>query len=211
MKNNILIGLLSILFLADVMLLSQESTHSLRVFTKPLLVPVITAIYLLNTHKQRPINPYFLAGLIFSFLGDTFLLFKWAFLPGLGCFLVAHVLYILSFIRHKVKNSYGYLPFILLYLGLLLYFLHPYLHEMEIPVMIYGVTISTMAYFSICTRNIWLIAGAIFFVISDSLLSFNLFVSYTAVTEQIVMGTYVLAQFFLVRGMIFGKQAPQTR
>lgn len=202
MKNNILVGVLALFFLADLILITQENLHSLRFFTKPLLVPVITAIYLLDIRKKAtPINRYFLAGLIFSFLGDTFLLFKWAFLPGLGCFLLAHVLYILSFVKLRKAKMIGSLPFILAYLGGLLFFLHPYLKEMEIPVIVYGVTISTMAYFSLCTKNNWLISGAILFVISDSLLSFNLFVNYTAIMEQVVMTTYVLAQISLVYGM----------
>lgn len=206
MKNNILAGILGILFLADLIFISREGWHELRFFTKPLLVPVIAAIYLSTKGQKTPINPFFFAGLIFSFLGDTLLLFQWAFLPGLGSFLLAHVLYIISFIRLKTANRYGYLPFILVYLGFLLYFLHPYLHEMEVPVIVYGITISTMAYFSLCTQNKWLILGAVLFVVSDSLLAFNLFVSYTAIMEQVVMATYVAAQFFLVRGISSSRQ-----
>ncbi|WP_430405326.1 lysoplasmalogenase [Fluviicola sp.] len=207
MKNNILVGVLALLFLADLILITQENLHSLRFFTKPLLVPLITATYLLDIRKKAtPINRYFLAGLIFSFLGDTFLLFKWAFLPGLGCFLLAHIWYILSFVKLRKAKMIGSLPFILAYLGCLLFFLHPYLKEMEIPVIVYGVTISTMAYFSLCTKNKWLISGAILFVISDSLLSFNLFVNYTPIMEQVVMTTYLLAQISLVYGMTPSKR-----
>ncbi|MNU93667.1 YhhN-like protein [compost metagenome] len=206
MKNKILLGILGILFILDLILISREEFHSLRFFTKPLLVPLITVIYLSGVAQKNAMNPWFLSGLIFSFLGDTFLLFKWAFLPGLGCFLLAHVLYILSFVKLRKTKIYGSIPFILLYLGFLLYFLHPHLHEMEIPVIVYGITISTMAYFSLCSKNNWLIAGAFLFVVSDSLLSFNLFVSYSAMMEQFVMATYVLAQLFLVRGMIFNKR-----
>jgi uncharacterized membrane protein YhhN len=206
MKNKILIGILVILFLMDLILITQENLHSFRFFTKPLLVPLITAIYLLGVRKKTAtINSYFLAGLIFTFLGDTFLLFKWGFLPGLGCFLLAHVLYILSFVKLRKAKMLGSLPFILVYLGLLLYFLHPYLKEMEIPVIVYGITISTMAYFSLCTKNKWLISGAFLFVVSDSLLSFNLFVNYSALMEQVVMTTYVLAQLSLVYGMTSNK------
>ena len=204
MKNKIGYVVLAVLFLADLVLLSREDLHFFRLFTKPLLVPVIIAIYL-SERKHAGINSYFLAGLIFSFLGDTFLLFKWGFLPGLGSFLFAHVLYILSFVKLRKAKMYGSLPFILAYLLFLVYFLHPYLHEMEIPVIVYGITISTMAYFSLCTQNRWLIYGAFLFVISDSLLSFNLFVSYSTILEQIVMVTYVFAQISLVNGMISKK------
>lgn len=203
MRSKILVAILVILFLADLILIPQDNAHSLRFFTKPLLVPVLTAIYFSDIReKAAAMNRYFLAGLVFSFLGDTFLLFKWAFLPGLGCFLLAHILYIVSFVKLRKANMLGALPFILVYLAALLYFLHPYLKEMEIPVIVYGITISTMAYFSLCTKKPWLISGALFFVVSDSLLSFNLFVHYSAWMEQVVMVTYVLAQFSLVRGMV---------
>ncbi|WP_343634821.1 lysoplasmalogenase [Fluviicola sp.] len=208
MANKILIGFLGILFVADLVLIGFENGNELRFFTKPLLVPVILAIYFSGVRqKATGINPYFLSGLIFSFLGDTFLLFKWAFLPGLGCFLVAHILYILSFVKLRESKMLASLPFILLYLGLLLYFLHPYLKEMEIPVIVYGITISTMAWFSLRTRNNMLISGALLFVISDSLLAFNLFVSSSAILEQVVMTTYVFAQLSLVYGMISAKRS----
>lgn len=209
MKNKLLYTVLGVIFVMDLILIAQESTHSLRIFTKPLLVPLIVIIYLVNTDKKRKIHVYFLTGLIFSFLGDVFLLFKWAFLPGLGSFLLAHILYIVSFVRIKATNSYGSLPFLLFYLICLLYFLHPHLHEMKVPVIIYGITISTMAYFSLCTKNKWIIVGAFLFIISDSLLSFNLFVYQATLTELLVMITYVAAQFFLVRGMTSGKRITQ--
>ncbi|MNJ83175.1 YhhN-like protein [compost metagenome] len=202
MKNKILPGILMILFILDLILITQEDFLFLRFFTKPLLVPLITAIYLSGIAKKTAINSWFLSGLIFSFLGDTFLLFKWGFLPGLGSFLLAHVFYILSFVKLRKAKMLVSIPFILLYLFFLIYFLHPYLKEMEIPVIVYGTTISIMAYFSLRSRNKWLIAGAFLFVISDSLLSFNMFVNYTAVMEQCVMATYVFAQLSLVRGMI---------
>ena len=166
MKNKILLVILGILFISDLVLVTQDEYHFLRFFTKPFLMPLVIAIYLLKVTKKSAINSWFLSGLIFSFLGDTFLLFKWGFLPGLGSFLLAHVLYILSFVKLRVAKMYASIPFILLYLFFLVYFLHPYLKEMEIPVVIYGITLSTMAYFSLRTKNKWLVAGAFLFVIS---------------------------------------------
>lgn len=202
MKNKILFGILMILFILDLILITQEDFLYLRFFTKPLLVPLIIVLYLSGITKKTAINSWFLSGLIFSFLGDTFLLFKWGFLPGLGSFLLAHVFYILSFVKLRKTKMLASIPFILLYLFFLIYSLHPYLKEMEIPVIVYGITISIMAYFSLRSKNKWLIAGAFLFVISDSLLSFNMFVNYKGMIEQCVMATYVFAQLSLVRGMI---------
>lgn len=206
MKNKILLVILGVLFISDLVLITQDEYHFLRFFTKPLLVPLIMAIYLSGITKKSAINSWFLSGLIFSFLGDTFLLFKWGFLPGLGSFLLAHVLYILSFVKLRVTKMHASIPFILLYLVFLVYILHPYLKEMEIPVIVYGITLSTMAYFSLRSKNKWLVVGAFLFVVSDSLLSFNMFVNYSTGMELCVMTTYVLAQLSLTRGMLFNER-----
>lgn len=205
MKNKIGYGILGILFLADLILLVREDLHFFRFFTKPLLVPVITAIYL-SERKKSGSNSYFLAGLIFSFLGDVFLLFDWGFLPGLGSFMLAHVWYIVSFSKLRIAKMLGSLPFILVYLAALFYFLYPHLNEMKLPVFVYGTVISTMLYFSLCTKNILLISGAFLFVISDTLLAVNLFVSHAVLTDLLVMITYVSAQLLLVLGMINAKR-----
>jgi uncharacterized membrane protein YhhN len=73
---------------------------------------------------------------------------------------------------------------------------------MKIPVIIYGIIISTMLYFSIKTQEKLLIVGALFFVISDSVLSVNLFVSSSLLLNLLVMITYVLAQVLLVKGIL---------
>ncbi|MNJ88769.1 YhhN-like protein [compost metagenome] len=205
MKNKIGYVILLIFFLADLTFISREDLHFFRFFTKPLLIPLITAIHL-SERKNSGINSSFLAGLIFSFLGDVFLLFDWGFLPGLGSFMLAHVLYIVSFAKLRIAKMLVSVPFILVYLAGLLYFLYPHLNEMKIPVFIYGTVISTMLYFSLCSKNSRLIAGAFLFVISDTLLAINLFVSNSVITELLVMITYVAAQLLLVLGMINPKK-----
>ena len=73
---------------------------------------------------------------------------------------------------------------------------------MKIPVIIYGLVISAMLYFAVRTSNKNLILGAVLFVISDSILSINLFVKETIILSLLVMVTYVAAQWFLVKGML---------
>ena len=171
-------------------------------------MPLLIVIYLfdakkLNHSTTNPFNYFFLSGLIFSFLGDLFLLFKWGFLPGLGSFLLAHIFYIFCFKKigdKKIRRTY-IIP-IAIYLAVFLIFLMPYLGEMLIPVIIYSVAISLMFYFSLKTKQKWLIAGALLFLISDSILSVNLFVKESALLSVLVMMTYVAAQFLLVKGMI---------
>ncbi|WP_226798705.1 lysoplasmalogenase [Chryseobacterium bernardetii] len=176
---------------------------SWRFFTKPLLLPIIIWFYF--TYSQQNvfrINQWFLSGLILSFLGDVFLLFEWGFMPGLGSFLLAHICYIVYFFKIKKKNAWSWLPFVFLYLGSFLYYIYPYLNDMKIPVVIYGITIAAMLYFSISTYSSLLILGAILFVISDSVLAINMFVQHSTEKELVVMITYVLAQLMLVSGVV---------
>lgn len=207
LKDKLLYIALAILFLVDLLLVYSGETNE-RFFTKTLLVPMMILIYLkerksTETGVVKTLNQLFLTGLFFSFLGDVFLLFSWGFLPGLGFFLAAHVCYIFS-LKAIAKGgiNYKYLIFISMYYIVLIISLYEYLNEMKIPVMIYGLVISTMLYFSLKTKEKLLIAGALLFVISDSLLSVNLFVKETAFLSITVMITYVFAQMLLIKGIL---------
>ena len=167
-------------------------------------MPVLIFIYLSEAKfHQIKLDLFFVLGLIFSFLGDFFLLLKSGFLLGLGSFLLAHIFYIISFKKRSLSRvSVGVIVVLLLYLVSLISFLFPHLKEMKIPVIIYGIIISTMLYFSIKTQEKLLIVGALFFVISDSVLSVNLFVSSSLLLNLLVMITYILAQVLLVKGIL---------
>lgn len=203
MKTKILKIILLIVFLADLFFVFKNQTE-LRFFTKILLLPLLILIYVTESKTEKlQLNKTFIAGLIFSFLGDFFLLFKWGFLAGLGSFLLAHVLYIFCFVKLSIRKHWPlFAVALLLYASGLIFYLFPYLNEMKFPVIIYGLVISTMLYFAARTSNQHLILGAVLFVISDTLLSFNLFVQETVVLSVLVMITYVAAQWFLVKGML---------
>ncbi len=206
MRSKILQIILIIIFVIDLFLIFSNQTE-LRFFTKPLLLPILILMYFSQVNSAKTqLDKFFLAGLTLSFFGDLFLLFNWGFLPGLGSFLLAHVFYIISF-RKKIQNSiWKFWIFILsLYASILLVFLFPYLKEMKIPVLIYAVVISVMMFSSIKTNNRNLMIGALLFLISDTLLSVNLFLKPLMILNLLVMITYVLAQWFLVRGMLSSK------
>ena len=206
MRSKILQIILVIVFAIDLFFIFNDQPE-LRFFTKPLLLPILILMYFSQVNSAKTqLDKLFLAGLTLSFFGDVFLLFNWGFLPGLGSFLLAHVFYIISF-RKKIQNSiWKFWPIILgLYASILLVFLFPYLKEMKIPVLIYAVVISVMMYNALKTHNRNLMIGALLFLISDTLLSVNLFVKPLMILNLLVMITYVLAQCFLVRGMLLSK------
>ena len=87
--------------------------------------------------------------------------------------------------------------------------IRPYLNDMKIPVMAYMVIISIMAilagyrYQRINLLSFQLIlAGAIFFIISDSLLAINKFVEPFLYSGVFIMATYMIAQYLITMGAL---------
>jgi uncharacterized membrane protein YhhN len=205
------------LAVATDLFIGSRDLQGWRIVSKSLLMPLLAAAYYYDT---RPLNAYsklFLTALFFSWCGDVLLLFdrtgELFFMAGLVCFLTAHLLYIRYFLNIKsAQESYLrkrpllYLA-VVAYLAELLYVLWPTLGGMKIPVLLYGIIISTMLGVALWQYRrvsdhtaILFIAGAILFVVSDSLLALNKFrepISYAGIG---IMLTYCLAQFFLARG-----------
>jgi len=137
-----------------------------------------------------------------SFLGDLFLLFSAGFIAGLSSFLLAHILYILTFRQYYQKTHIIYIPCIIVFIISLFSFLYPHLGTMKIPVLLYAITIGAMLYFALGTKQKWLIIGALLFVLSDSILAINIFHTHSTISSLSVMIFYVLAQYCLTQGMI---------
>lgn len=210
MIRNFFFVLLGIAFIGDLYFIFVGNDES-RLYTKSLLMPLLFFGYFLESKKQHfKINKIFGLGLVLSFSGDFFLLYHWGFLVGLASFLLAHVCYILVFWDLKRSNlGTKFLLPIMLYLVAFLWFLYPYLGEMQISVFLYAFAISTMLYSALNTKSKFLIFGALFFVISDSILAYNLFIDKSLATNLLVMITYLAAQVLLVMGMI--KQGNQNK
>ncbi|NVJ47675.1 MAG: lysoplasmalogenase [Cytophagia bacterium] len=183
--------------------------------TKPLLMPSLL-FYFLTTTQKSPLNIYISIALVFSFLGDTLLMFveqnDLFFLTGLIGFLIAHLVYII--INMSAKNVYekGLKPqwqdiFFVLF-GLVMFsIIKGGLGEMYFPALVYTVIICLMAitarkrWKKSDSESFWLVMiGASFFVVSDSLLAINKFVGEFTMSGPAIMITYLVAQFLLVEG-----------
>lgn len=192
---------------------------SLRLFSKPLLMPLLMAAYAWETGSNGEGRKIFLSALFFSWVGDVLLMFddrsSAFFIGGLSSFLLAHVLYIAYFtgIRSDRPSYLKSRPVMLLVVGVcvfeLLYILWPKLGGMRIPVTVYAAVIGTMLgcalwqYGRLDARTAWtFIAGAMFFVVSDSLLAISRFSHPIPGGGFLVMSTYCLAQFLLTRGSV---------
>lgn len=169
--------------------------------TKPILIPVL-AWQLMGTEWGRVRWVWF--ALFFSWIGDVLLMLPYdLFIFGLGSFLIAHLFYIRHFLqqwnRKQEQFQAAYLFGVLSYLGILLYLLFPVLGALKVPVIFYGIIISTMLLLALQTRKRGYQLGALCFVLSDSLLAINKFHTPLPLAGLWVMSTYGLAQFYIVK------------
>jgi uncharacterized membrane protein YhhN len=187
-------------------------------FLKPLLMPLL----ILYVYYQEAFSAkkFLLIGLFFSWIGDILLLFtskgELFFITGLLSFLLAHVFYIYLFSKlgatvacKKNLVFWAGIILILIYLQSLLALLLPELGNLKVPVSIYALTISIMLAFAWRGYFIWkkptrffILFGAIAFVASDSFLAINKFQSSFEYASFLIMATYLVAQFGIVRGVV---------
>ena len=205
---------ISLLFL----MLTAVGQTTITGYLKPLLIPFL--FFAVIKSEEFPTKKWLLLALLFSWMGDIILIFaeksELFFIFGLLAFLFAHLLFIVLFInqeavvKHKQQNYY-WLGFglVLLYLFGMLSILLPKLGSLQIPVGIYAMTISLMLIETIKGYCNWqqkskvlILIGAIFFVLSDSVLAFNKFYYAFSGASFLIMSTYLLAQFLIVKGVL---------
>ncbi|GAB5525736.1 MAG: lysoplasmalogenase [Roseivirga sp.] len=189
----------------------------IQMFTKPLLMPAL-AFYFYQSVPATPLNRFVMAALFFSFLGDTLLMFSdynsLFFTIGLATFLLAHLVYIIINMNAVEEAGKGFrlqwqdIPFILF--GLIIFsIVKKDLGEMYFPALGYTVIICIMTMTArkrwkrTDMNSFWLVmSGAIFFLVSDSLLAINKFMEPIPQADLLVMSTYLIAQFLIIRGLI---------
>lgn len=214
-KQRLFFFLFSVIALIQIMhvVIGREE---LRIFTKPLIIPLLGLTYYYSLEKKLSFfKDAILLALFFSWLGDILLLNESLFVPGLISFLTAHIFYIYFFARtNSGQASYFKLRPVMLiavlaYLIEFMYLLWPSLGAMKIPVLLYGITISTMLSAAIWQyqklddrTSLFMIIGATLFVTSDSILAVNKFSSPFETAGIFIMTTYILAQLFIVLGAI---------
>ncbi|SFE39426.1 lysoplasmalogenase [Thermoflexibacter ruber] len=183
---------------------------------KPLIMPCL-ALYLYFSVQGRlsKFIKFIIIGFVFSWLGDIALMLEkfnsQLFLLGLAFFLVAHIFYIIAFNTHIQKPFFQEKP--LLFVPLFLYgigffyFLYPNLQGFTIPVLLYTIVITAMAIFALNRKNnVSLLSfklifrGALFFVLSDSLIALNKFMLQIPYNGLWVMLTYMVAQYLIAEG-----------
>lgn len=147
-----------------------------------------------------------LAGLLFSLVGDVFLMLpKDRFIAGLASFLLAHLFYIAAFGLHGGTDAPLWL-WVVVALGALasIASLLPNAGKLRIPVACYSLVIAAMALTALArgmnvdtpAANL-AASGALLFVASDSLLGFNRFVKPFAAAEALLLSSYFCGQLLI--------------
>lgn len=190
-------------------------------WTKPWLMPLLGVWFAL----EMPVAGKFarntlLSALAFATAGDALLMFAGGpagalfFLLGLGAFLLTHFFYTGFFFakdrRHNgflMKKPFWALPLIALTGGLMVWLWPDIPAKFQVPVIIYAVMITAMA---LSVVNLYnqvspavfrvLLAGALLFLVSDSLLAVNKFGHAFEEARLAVMTTYLGGQFLLISG-----------
>ena len=192
----------------------------LQAVTKPMILVSLIIFFILQTKDSLvQADKWIGAALVFSLMGDLILLGKTElfFMLGLGAFLVAQLTYSRIFWRQRGTFLSRKPAYILLFLGYaigLLYLLIPRLGNMLAPVLVYALAISLMGItalnrngFAVPKGFRWVLAGAILFIVSDTLIALNKFLIPLSWADIGIMSTYAAAQYFLVRGYLAGPRA----
>jgi uncharacterized membrane protein YhhN len=216
--KNVIFFKIYIAFSTIYLLILYLGYESLDCFLKPALIPLlILGVYFSKKFRTQNI---LLTALLFSWIGDVVLLFadiaEIYFILGLVSFLISHLLYLVLFnkqIKEKIKrNAVIFMIGSILigcYLIGMLSVLLPSLGDLKIPVVVYASIISIMLLFAYNGLLIWkkpanqfVFLGALFFVISDSILALNKFHTPIKKSSFIIMLTYLVAQYLIVIGIL---------
>lgn len=214
-------------FIAEILAITNDF-ELLGYIAKPLITILLMGFIINSLNHRGKFSIRIIIGLLFSLVGDVMLMFDSGsnlfFVIGLLSFLLAHIFYIDAFYidikSRKLENPTNITAPITVFFGFAVMFyvvLFSYLRELEIPVALYCVVIATMAVMAYmrykkCNRRSYqlVLAGAVFFLVSDSFLAYNKFVSNLPWMHIIVMTTYMFAQLFITLGTVERKYKRET-
>jgi uncharacterized membrane protein YhhN len=180
--------------------------------SKLLLMPTLALAVVLALRPLRPMRGsavwLLIMAIVFSWGGDAALTIPgaWWFIVGLGSFLLAHVAYIVLFLRLPSvgrRLSAWSLVYVAWYAGFLA-LLAPHLGGLFVPVAVYGAVLGAMAALAAARGGVIAVGGALF-VVSDSVLALGRFLpGYEfALHDLTVMASYLAAQGLIAWGAVY--------
>ena len=200
----------------------KENTKIIYI-SKPTLMPLLILFYIFGVSETSSIdrvNWLIVVALIGGMGGDIFLMLKdedkW-FLPGMGSFLLNQIFYIISFFLsitdYTAFNLWGL--FLIIPALLILTFTVPRFigktESMKIPVLIYMAAILLMhiaALLRIADARllglpfVLIFIGSLSFIFSDASIAVNKWAGEFKNARVIIITTYIIAQFYIVLGVL---------
>jgi uncharacterized membrane protein YhhN len=182
----------------------------LEFFAKPGATVALALVAATLDPAYSDTRTLFVLALLASLAGDVFLMLPGdRFVPGLGSFFVAQVLYTVGFALHggsTVSYAIGAVIVAVLVVPLCRRFTGALRRagrgDLVVPVSAYMVAIGAMAASAIASGNAFAIVGALLFVASDSLIAETRFVGERPWGKVVIMVTYHLAQAGLVLSLL---------
>jgi len=204
---EILLSVLALIFAALTIRAYLKSDTIQKCIFKPLAMLCIIGVAFLQPGGDLTFYKIaILIGLGFSLVGDMFLIFdKKLFLPGLVVFLLAHFCYVAAFYQTPTMPNaiYSAVPFVLFF-AVFMRILWYSLGAMKVPVFIYALTICMMGRFAMnrflnleTFDSALAFAGALIFIVSDSLLAYDRFKKPIPKKDIYILGSYFLAQWLI--------------
>ena len=195
---------------------ASQADNYWHYISKPaIVISLLIFFWIRSKHLESKLRALVGLALVCSLIGDVLLMFvdrsPHYFLFGLVAFLIAHVMYVFAFLKHRNKtiNPIGFVIILLAYAGILFYFLKDGLKDMLIPVIIYMLVILSMSTAAFLRQQrvsklgfLLVFIGALFFMLSDSILALNKFYSPLSHSNYSIMVTYAIAQFLIVYGIL---------
>jgi uncharacterized membrane protein YhhN len=182
-------------------------------FFKPLTMLLIISMATQAAMKRHTFYGLMIVmGLLFSLAGDILLMIPYhLFLFGLIAFLIAHIWYILAFLSgRKVEFQRWSLLFFLSYSIFIYFVLFPYVGKLKLPVLMYILVILFMGWQAFERWNekrevadLLALCGALFFILSDTVLAINRFIESFAWGRVLNLSTYFWAQWLIARSIGF--------
>lgn len=175
-------------------------------FTKPILMVLLFVAFLFLLPQVRgEVALLGSLGILLSWLGDTTLSSPGGvgFVVGLGFFLLAHLAYVVLFLRTR-RSRFRLLSIVYpAWWIVLVLLLDPHLGSLLVPVVVYGLVLCAMGAVALHCNG-WIAAGGALFVVSDSLLGLHGFLPgfWLWQADFWIMLSYLAAQGLIAFGML---------
>lgn len=222
MKKYLLHGLFFVIVAGD--LIGEWFQNKTLDYTfKPLILVWIAVYFFLHARKiDKKLVLFASLAFLFSWFGDIFLMFGEKgflfFILGLGSFLIAQIVYLNLFLR--TIHLSGNLPFLkkkpfwlIAYIayGMVIYMiLYNHLDPvLKIAVFFYMVALLGMSVMALNRFGnghpisfSYVFIGSILFVLSDTMIAINKFLTPIPYEGMLIMTTYIGAQYLIMQGIL---------